>query len=422
MKLLRLIVVNLLFTLIALELSGVAVFAIRHSAFYYSMHRNEGIPGVVSLAASAGAGDRVGKSDAGAGQKSAPKDEGMRLHPYLGYIFAPDGPPRVPKGKDLFVIGLFGASTMGPIMAQLRDELSARMQAAGLAAGRKVATVVMGTFADRQPQFLQMLTYYLSIGAHFDAVVLVDGVNDILYSVGNERQGIGQYMPFHGYILPLREMGHLGGLTQGQTRLLVRIERAREGISYWQSVYRRSPSAFVGVLANVMAHRRDIEYDAASKELVSLQSGNREASNLYLDPPSHLSEAEIFARGAENWARSSIMMHTLLAADQVPYVHILEPARFDKSWLIARPANPPVERLVDRDLATGYSFLLQQVPAMLAAGVDFLDASASLDHVGESVFLDFCHFDKRGGDILVKIIADALMKQLASPSHSAKAP
>jgi hypothetical protein len=415
MKLFRLIGLNFLFALIAVELSAVTFFAIRHSAFYYSMHRNQGIPGAVSLVASPSPSNPPDRSDAELG------NDAMRFHPYLGYVFAREGPPRVPKEEDKIVIGLFGNSTMPPLVPRLRDELNERIQAAGLAPGRKVETVFMGTYGYRQPQFLQMLTYYLSRGTHFDAVVLMDGVSEVYHSVGNERHGVGQYMPYWGYMLTLREMGHMGGLASVQTRLLVRVERAREGIAYWQSVYRRSPSAFVGVLADVMARRRNAEYDAASKDFVGLKSENREDFNLYLDPPSHLSESEIFARGAENWARSTMMMHTLLAADHVPYLHILEPVRFDKSWLIARPAKPPVDRLVDADIAAGYSFLLKQVPAIEGDGVDFLDASAILDHVGKSVFVDCCHFNKTGEGILVKIIADALMKQFASSLHSAKA-
>jgi len=416
MKRFRLVALNLIITLIGLELLGVSGFALMNSEFYYTAHLTGLIPGLTLISVPEASGRGMEAEDA-PGQRYDPMRDygGVRAHPYLGYIL--NGRlPSVPEREHEFIVGLFGGSVMDKMIPTNKDAFIARLQAAGVASGRKIEVVYMGANGERQPQFLQALSYYLSRGAHFDAVVLLDGINEVAHALNNEHHGISQYMPYFGYMVNLREMGHLGGLAENEVRQLLRVERAREAVKYWQSVYRKSPSAFIGVLAYEMAYRRYNGYMTAANDLQNSESREKGASNLYLEPSSNVNDAAILARATANWAKSSIMMHTLLAAEHVPFLHVLQPVKFYTAWL-KEHSRPKIDNIGDdyTEVAVieGYPMLLEQAPALIADGVSFFDATGIFNSVSEPVYADpCCHFNKKGADIIMNAIADALIKQL----------
>ena len=84
-----------------------------------------------------------------------------------------------PRDPRRAVIGVFGGSVADILSeagaASLRDALAA---APGLR-GREIVVLSVAAPGYKQPQALMTLNYLLALGAHFDAVVNLDGVNDL---------------------------------------------------------------------------------------------------------------------------------------------------------------------------------------------------------------------------------------------------
>jgi len=47
----------------------------------------------------------------------------------------------------------------------------------------------------KQPQQLQVLTYFLSVGQEFDMVVNIDGFNDVVWALNNNASGLDISIP-----------------------------------------------------------------------------------------------------------------------------------------------------------------------------------------------------------------------------------
>jgi hypothetical protein len=406
MKTRHLIALNLLFSLLALELLGVVVYATRHSALYY-VHT----PGGQSQAAQQAA------QPASRVQGSM---DGVLLHPYVGYVI-PGGLPNLATDPQRFVVALFGGSVANGLILNSRKTLIARLQSAGMAPGRNIDVVFLGANGQKQPQFLQTLAFYLSRGAQLDAVVVLDGFNELVHAVGNNHFGMSQYMPLWIAMLPLREMGNGGYLTSEVIEHYALVQRLREEAEFWRKIRARSPSAFIGVVAESMSTRWKSEYQAAAIKAQSFRSADTSKSNLYLEPATDQPYSTILKNAAANWVTSSVLMKRLLETEGIPYVHVLQPVKYYADWLNTG-RRPPVGELISTEtvaniIIDGYPMLLSELPRVAARGVRLVDATGLFDNIKETVYLDdCCHVNRRGADIMMNLIADELIAQLKTRS------
>jgi hypothetical protein len=116
---------------------------------------------------------------------------------------------------------------------------------------------------------------------------------------------------------------------------------------------------------------------------------------------------------ASGWAAASSLMHDMLAARQVPYLHVLQPNQYfttrsfsTEEARIALNPNQPFKRVVE----LGYP-VLTRTGMLLAAKERFLDATTAFDREPGAMYEDdCCHYSDRGNEVLAALIARRILE------------
>src|SRR4051812_42144550 len=147
---------------------------------------------------------------------------GEVLHPYLGFVYSPerndaaaaDGAPVVsPWGffddkspiqagaENRTVVAIVGGSAAAYLGLMSTPTLVREMKRAPAFRDRDIVVVNAAVFGYKQPQQLLAFTYLLSLGAHFDVVINLDGFNEaVLPVVENVPKGVFPFFPRNWFL------------------------------------------------------------------------------------------------------------------------------------------------------------------------------------------------------------------------------
>jgi hypothetical protein len=136
------------------------------------------------------------------------QDRGEFEHPYVGITLAPTDPGRLPadptavinslgfphatepvqrRSEDKFVIAIAGGSVARQFATLGRARLIERLTASEPLRGRDIQVICLAIEGFKQPQQLMAVNYVLSLGGEFDAVVNLDGFNELVVADGNRE-------------------------------------------------------------------------------------------------------------------------------------------------------------------------------------------------------------------------------------------
>ena len=138
------------------------------------------------------------------------------IHPFLGYVRDPDSVELGNFNEEAQAFGfiqnrsrlfhkpsperLVVAVTGGSVARSVAvhgDALRRALSKSRRFAGRKVTVLSLAIGGYKQPQQLIVLNYFLSLGAHFDVVVNLDGFNDVVLAPSrNVPDGTFPFFPF----------------------------------------------------------------------------------------------------------------------------------------------------------------------------------------------------------------------------------
>ncbi len=115
---------------------------------------------------------------------------------------------------------------------------------------------------------------------------------------------------------------------------------------------------------------------------------------------------------AEIWAESSLLMHRVLQAANIPYLHLLQPNQYygqrrfsEAEAAIALRDDHPYRAAAAR----GYPRLVAAIPDLRAAGVRVLDGVDAFDDEVLRVYADdCCHYSRRGLEIIADRLSEAV--------------
>jgi hypothetical protein len=362
--------------------------------------------------------------------------DGYVLHPYLGYVrdvgpSSLDGTPDEPlehfgfyadSGRfvreardDQLVVGIFGGSVArnfgyGPGVERLAERLRALPQYAG----RSIVFSVPALGGYKQPQPLLAFAYLLSLGAHFDLVIEIDGFNEVALPVyENMPKDVAPFYPRSWYFLA-EDLPRDLQIARGA------IAAAERDIEAWSETYRGSVLRF-SYLAGVVREIHDRWLlrciQAAKEELIAAAA--RPASYAVTGPRrAYGSDAELYADLARIWSRGSLEMHRLAAAHAIPYFHFLQPNQYVPD---SKPLTPREREAAyleghayQRSVVAGYPRLLEEGAQLRARGVRFFDLTRIFAGHTESLYVDpCCHFGNDGDVILGDAIGSAIAAPLA---------
>jgi hypothetical protein len=421
-----LVLATLLLALAALELFSCAALRAVHGRWV-------GLDDLAAARTQSGAGARPAALGAEA-EGGRPVREGRLLHPYLGYVMDPRlaepgvaragldalsvelGFPRnhervlQPKDPRRAVIGVFGGSVADILADAGADALREALAATSRFRGREIVVLSVAAPGYKQPQALMALNYLLVLGGHFDAVVNLDGVNDLALPESELRPlGVAPFFP-RGWYTRAADLSPELRLAVGRVGFLEDLRRRAADLFSMRPL---AWSRTAGLVWSLADRRLAAEVTAAEAEMLARPRGhNPQAQGPRL--PADAPGADVVAV----WRRSSLQMARLCAALGVPYFHFLQPNQYvpdskpmdeaerSVAWREDSPMHGPVE--------AGYARLREAGAALARDGVAFTDLSGVFAGVREPVYIDdCCHLNGLGNQLLGAAVGRAMA---ASPA------
>ena len=401
---LSLVAINIVVFVMLAELGAVTFYFFQNGAFFYTAEKV--IPAPLP--------------ETGRGELSADV-----LHPYFGPIHRPGVRPETNnigfgskvafpytrKSDREFLVGIFGGSVARAFCDRGTPRLVAALQRHPALAGRQIVPLCFSHEGYKQPQQLIVLAYFLTLGQQFNLVINIDGFNEVALGSRNNEHGRDISMPSPIHIDPLLNLIDQATLTPARVQALARISVYKERLNGLIDRMRRNRSAAVHVALDRYYRFTMNRYQAEVGAYDALPSNPPASSLLLLTPPVRKREAPgvVFDDIANDWTRASLLMHDLLAARGVSYLHVLQPNQYftrrtfsDAEARVALNKDTPFKRSVEN----GYP-ALERAAAMLAEKEQFVDGTTALDREPAPVYEDdCCHYTDRGYEVLADLIAE----------------
>ncbi|MDO8649570.1 MAG: hypothetical protein Q7R81_07385 [Candidatus Peregrinibacteria bacterium] len=351
------------------------------------------------------------------------------LHPYLGFVNeatvslgtgAYYGFQEVPgtwlrsASEGTFTIGILGGSLSRFFVLDGAGELRATLKRHPFFAGKNIEIVSLALPGYKQPQQLLALNYYLSLGGHLDAVVNIDGLNEIILpSYENIPKHVFPFYPRSWFfriqaeenasIFPV--IGQLSYLTQKR--------------SEWAQRYLRSPLRFsmTGGMAWKLWDGYFLRKIARQDALLQAFDPQDEQQYIVAGPHrSYADEATMVRDIIAHWQRASLLMHYLSEGMGIQYFHFLQPtARLEGSKpltveesVLAFAGPFPSEELVN----LGYPLLHNAGEQLRSQGVRFDNLSMVFRNTREPLYYDCCHVVPEGSKIMGRRIGEFMLENM----------
>ncbi len=361
-----------------------------------------------------------------AGGQGGPNPRGKTpnrlLHPYYGWETR-RGAKKVSahlfaeEPSEDYVIWIVGGSVAAVFGEDDRGgapELVAGLREDPRFADKRLRVESHGRGGFKQPQQLNLVAYLLALGPQPDAVINLDGYNEVGIASINASGGVHPAYPSAG------QWGTLAvGLSADPGRLeqLVAIWRhKRKGERLVERTLETGlhRSAILGWIAVKRMRRIQADWAAAQEVHVSGLLGEDERGAL--QGPSIGDDPErAYDAMARNWFESSRSLHALCAARGIHYLHVLQPTLHDtgsKPLTEAEQETGTAHVAAVDGVQTVYPRLRDEGRRLQAEGIAFYDASQVFADVEETLYFDACHFYADGNRMLGVAMAEAFLASL----------
>jgi hypothetical protein len=363
------------------------------------------------------------------------------IHPYVGFVTPPlrstetldlealgfqrGGPFVRARREDTLVVGVFGGSVAkmfveyrGPevVFAQLGDLPEFR--------DKRLVVATLAQDGYKQPQSLFALAYFLSLGGKLDALLLIDGFNEVVLGpVENVPHGVFPFFP-RGWAQRVADLNLATEMRAliGEVAFLAR-RRATHARAILESPLRHSRTVLLAWLASdrwlaaqLSQRRMELQGGPALEQLEYLATGPR-----WVAPD----DASLHRDLVSVWKESSFQMRALCESYGIRFYHFLQPNQHvpgskpmsSEERAVGVPLGHPYIRHVE----VGYPLLREAGADLRASGVQFHDLTDVFSTVTEPVYVDCCHFFERGNELLAEAIAEAIRED-SEQSRAAGAP
>jgi hypothetical protein len=265
-------------------------------------------------------------------------------------------------------------------------------------------------------------------GAHFDLVMNIDGLNEMIIPLYNNLQN--NVYPFYPlrWDLATRDDGES---SYGQTKIeLERTKQLRLNLAdFIDSIKIKSfaKEAFWLFCDDLLYSRKQRLLNELKDAKVSLFYGNNltlnSAGKAVVGTP-NLPSRDMAPWLLLEWARASVLLHNAVLAQGGRYFHFLQPNQYVTG---SKPLTPREET----DFVNKSSFLYEKVnpsyqmlreggKVLRDYGIDFVDATQIFAATHDELYInDCCHFNKLGNDIFLDFITRHLTDALENTASSA---
>jgi hypothetical protein len=365
----------------------------------------------------------------------------LQIHPYVGYVETPPSAvggdssgrlstfkvtpygyvdrvsPIQTRASGKVIVGITGGSVAWSFHMFGTDRLRALLQNDPALAGKEIVFPNLAVSGYKQPQQLMTLNYLLVLGSQFDMIVNIDGFNEAaLYEAENAWKHVFPAFP-RKWSTRVEVAGPRLGRYWGGIELEAehRLDAAR--------LFSRRPLRYSS-LANLTWIVVDSRAETA---LLVLQDeylkAPKPAANYAVEGPgwTFASRRDLYRHLVALWKNSSLQLGRLCAANGIRYYHFLQP-----NLLIAgsKPLTTPEAQMArDRDqryrpgVEEAYPLMIKEGRDLRAQGERFTDLTQIFAAHPEGIYVDLCHVNQTGNDLLADRIAEAILAE-ARADHS----
>lgn len=421
---LKLALINLALLFFFVELGSLGWYFVKHKQFFYTREKAQD------------------KSAIGINLEGVRLNQSIveRFHPFFGFIQKPSADfrpgfkvnnygfispydyPFKKFKKNQFVIGIFGGSVASDFsIFQIQNKILPQYlkQVPGLQ-DKEFVILSFATGGYKQPQQLLILNYFLALGQELDLVVNIDGFNEVALSNLNNKNQINLAMPSIQHISPLTSLAN-NSLSTKAMQATLRIQenktKINEGLESLQHCSLAACDALTSVYVQNLVNNYRKDVIAFEKERGKNQQ-NDEGSVIYINKnKSVLEDSAAFEQMSWNWAKSSIFMHKVLSASNVPYFHVLQPNQYYQTKRVFGEAEKRIAFNKDtpyaRAVELGYPALLSKFANLQKNKINILNGVKVFDKTKDAVYVDSCcHYNKAGEVVFSNYVGSSILESL----------
>jgi hypothetical protein len=355
-----------------------------------------------------------------------PTQEGTSLrafaHPFLGWsdersfatLAEGDAWYATAESRASFDVLLLGGSVAADFGNRGSDRLIELLGADPRLRGRDIRIWNEGHAGYKAPQPLHVLEWILSNGHEPDAIVIIDGFNEVAIASGNHNRGVSPLYPFaeHWDVLVRGNNFDIAAIDL----LLVMRGAQKEEQAIARSAlsrgYHRSALLTRLTLSRLADRRRAFEkardaylaYVLAHSDPAAVRgprfAGDRQAA---------------IELAVQCWSESARTLHTLCAQRGIAELHVLQPARDDpgtKQLTADEMHSTGPDAIWTAAVLAGYPLLKAAGAALAESGIPFADATRVFEGETGQIYIDLCHFNDRGNVLLAELVAPRLLAQV----------
>ncbi len=375
-------------------------------------------------------------ADAAAGDADTPDLDALKsvqmLHPYLGFDMAEFAEiearevdyfatPAAAAAYDVLIVGGSVSARFGKYGTPRLAEL---LRADPRLAGREVRFLQHGRGAFKQPQQAVLVGFLLTLGYRPDAVLNLDGFNEVALANDNAQRGTH---PAYPQVVSWGRHALAGRFDWDAIELLHEIrdlQTSTQALGGRALELGLTRSALVGrpLLKRLHAmQQRSVDLNEAFQ--VQLASGAD--ARLLHGPPFETDQAAVLRTAVRNWMESSRVLQAMCRGRGIHYLHVLQPTLHDagsKPLSFREKRHGKTVPSWTEGARLGYPLLRAGGERLRQLGVNFLDASLVFADVEQRLYFDACHFRPPGHAILAEAIAPALLESLPGADDADDAP
>jgi hypothetical protein len=318
------------------------------------------------------------------------------------------------EDEEPFDVLIVGGSVAGGFGLLAGEALAEHLCADPRLSSREIRVLVYGRGAYKQPQQVMVVQYLLALGFRPDAVLCIDGFNEVALASANHEFGalpvypsFPQWSPVaRGGLTDLAALDHLFEVREWQVaaeRLTFRTERF--GLHY---------SAVAGRILRARMNALHRGWGEAQQRYLEFVSAE-DADVVTQGPGFELDLDGAIAVAVRAWEESVRSLQAMCDARGIAFLAVLQPTLHDVG------SKPLTEDEIERRGAArswiegvhrGYPLLRERGHALAAEGVGFADGSMVFAGVEETLYYDPCHFVASGHELLAELAAKALLSRL----------
>ena len=359
------------------------------------------------------------------------------LHPYVGYVHSPNAgvnsygmlsnsfsaPYKKTEGE--FVIAVIGGSVASRFASDLEQNHylhQALVELNPAFATKKTVVIPLSVGGYKQPQHLFALQHALLLGFEFDLVINLDGYNDLVMATLNYEQGINPTFPsgFHMAVLGQLAKGIDYKLAKSLADIYDRYKSEYDLLTRMKATLFRQ-SRFINLLAFLgMKYNKNL-LEKAHYDVV--QDAQKETP-IEFKGPAFDKQVDKYKVAVDIWKKASIQTHAICKANDIKYLHVLQPNQYVKGSKILSKNEKKVayiESSWSNIAKSAYQLLIDEGNTLnqVRNGEEpllFRDMTMVFKDIKEDLYFDdCCHFNARGNEILSQKIAQVITTQKLYP-------